>query len=233
METLHYTKTLHEIYNNINPYEYNKRKSNRALMKWAGNTGNEFKDHKFGKPVDRLPEVELPEDIRSSRKGIEWSNDPIKAIEYDHERFLENRNCFMLRNTISGQKRGVKKLYITTVALSNISANNINDNAKKLTAMIDHYEAQGIRCELVWFFHSQNTTHDNKNVLIQIPIKNSSEPLDLSLIYWILSPVFFRFWITSWMDSNIPACTKGKGTTIAITETVKELDITENEIIKL
>ena len=91
----------------------------------------------------------------------------------------------------------------------------------------------GYRCELTWYLHSKKAFRNGDHCLITVPMKQASEPIDLSMIYWMLSPMFFRSWIIGIMNGYTGMSKFHGSASMNVSNDAEVLECNESEIINL
>jgi hypothetical protein len=180
--------------------------------RWIGATKAERKARKFNWPeaVDamaKLPELTAPHSRGETVKRWNWDD----GDDMCPDRFREGRPWMRKRvRTNKADKRGkFRRVIINLSESSSVKADAMKWKTFAAARIVDELERQGIRCEVVAYFHSRGCTRDGETLEVETVLKPAHAPLNLGLIATCASPWFMRCWILGLMVKTFGARTSG------------------------
>jgi hypothetical protein len=167
-----------------------------TFKRFAGATAEYIEEHKYGDDAIVAQAQNLPafrQLVNNAKKVPIFSDD---GDDMDMERFIEgNEFCFIKRIKKTGiNARGIKQIYINLGESADKNARDMLYKTYAAVKLCDALENQGHRTEIIVYTCSKKFNKTD-TCEISITIKAANEPLNLSLIAFATSPLFFRFYL--------------------------------------
>ena len=172
--------------------------SNNKHVDFFGASYQEIMQRKYAwsEGVSKLKELTDMDRVITKQWAKKWCEDD--GDEMDMERYYNGMPFLQKRVQVLGTKsrnNRIQKIMINLCEDAGITANQMLWKTYTAVKIVDELESQGIRCEIVLFEASKNIDSSGRGLLIELPVKQASEPINTSLLCSILSPWFLRYWL--------------------------------------
>jgi hypothetical protein len=183
-------------------------------ISFFGATHSKILERKFNWPegVEMLKNLSDMERVITKQWSKTWSLDD--GDEMDMERYFNDMAFLHKRIKVLGARarsNAIQKIMINVCENAYVDAEKMLWKTYAVVKLADQLESQGVRCEIVLFESSREIDKHNRNLLIEIPLKQLNEPINISLLCTVLSPWFLRYWLFQFEHMYIDNVDDGLG----------------------
>lgn len=139
--------------------------------------------------------------IQNQGKDVKKLIHDIVGFQVNVPRYLQGIPTHMVNQKIVKQKQKVITLVKSICYLGHVKADKIMEDSIKFLQIVQGIEAKGIRVNVEVFFHA---IKNSEEIYIRVPIKRSSERLNISkMSYPLTHPSFLRRHIFRAMETEM------------------------------
>ena len=193
-------------------YESQCKHGNRDVFNGASRSEIIERKHSWPEGVSMLKNLSDMEKVITKQWSKIWNNDD--GDDMCLERFYNDMPFLQKRIKVLGVKSRnniIQKILVNPCESAGVRAKEMLWKTYTAVKIADHLESQGVRCEITIKYLSRNIDNKNRDVTLEIPIKEANEPINTSLLCAVFSPWFFRYWIIHLLKSSIENVSVGLG----------------------
>jgi hypothetical protein len=190
----HCYNNVTEFYNSIN-FNTDNKYFLSVLNSKANFIGIENKDiekYKYSYPLGVQLLNNIKFDLPEQKRRIKYYNQ-IDGYDINVERLFDERDYLLNKKNIYDSK--IVNIYVNLSVPYTLSYENMLNKTKTVISICDYLEQQGISTNV--FSCAYLLAHDNKKteIIYEIKIKDSNEPINIGLLATSISPWFLRYWV--------------------------------------
>lgn len=167
---------------------------------FRGENNGTILDSKFiyRKAIGSLPDINEDLYLGTKRHVYKWSetdgDDMSMTRAYEQLPFMKQRD-----NTKGSKKGKFITIHVNIAVNWMVNAENLKYKARSVLALVDYFESQGYRVQVLLEDHTGNAGHyEGKRIdefYLKIPVKNFNETLSSAVLFATIVPWMLRFWI--------------------------------------